>query len=79
MGEKTSENRVSRQGVHETPRLKAVQQAGGRGAAERRTGEEKRWKGLGKGPGWEDVKQSERERASEGEEEEVTAWCSQVK
>lgn len=72
---------ASRQGVHEKPCLEAVQQAAARGASERRTGEEKRWKGLGKDPGWEDVKQSERERASEeeGEEEEVTAWCSQVK
>lgn len=58
---------ASRQGVHEKPRLKAVQQAAARGAAERRTviGEEKRWKGLGKGLGWEDVKQSERVRESE--------------
>lgn len=49
---------ASRQGVDQKPPLKAVQQAAARGAA----GEEKRWKGLGKGLGWEDVKQSEQER-----------------
>lgn len=62
VGEETSETLSEQAG---STGEKAVQQAAARGAAEKRTGEEKRWKGLGKGPGWEDVKQSERERASE--------------
>lgn len=49
---------------------------------EDRGGEVKPWKGSGKGLGWEDVKQSWGERASEEEEEveeEVSAWCARVK
>lgn len=46
---------------------------------EDRGGEVKPWKGSGKGLGWEDVKQSWGERASEEEEEEVSAWGAQVK
>ena len=62
MGEETSENR---QRVHRKLHLKAVQQAAASGAAERRTADEKHLEGLGKGPGWEDVKQSELARESE--------------